>query len=523
VKRLDRHLLILFVLVALYTAVFSTLWIMRHRALFSYEFEDDAGRNQMIYNVFHGRPFYSTVKGVYLGGHASIVWAVLAVPALVYPGIETSCVVLSLGLGLTVVPVYLVAREVLKSRWQALLLGGAFLLYAPLHAINLHTLNAVTPAVPLLAWAYWAFHLKRLRAFLVFALLAMLCKENVALAVGMFGVVALVKRRPWVWSVIPIAAAGLWLVVAFKVILPGTYTRPLRPTSWFIGARESAAAGGPGGVSGSLLWIASHPGEALTRMLGPDRWLLFGQLFGPVLLVCFLAPGALAVALPAFGQLLMHEGMLPLYHRHWIAPTLPFIMMATVFGCARAKRLLQSRSGEARSVTGLVLAVVLVGCLASNVAPNIMGHMRVHAWGRPEPPPAMQRAATVYDPVFRRETERSRTARDLIRRIPPDASVTASGDLLVPLSARRALYVFLDTDSPWQEADYALINTRAVYFGAGRYPLALRRTDALPPEVLPELHRRRVVALIEAWVASGTWSLVEQRGDIYLLKRRRDG
>jgi len=251
----DRYLLALLVLVAVYTAVFAALWIRRHEVLFSYEWEDDAARNQMIYNTLRGRPFWSSIKGVYLAGHASLVWAALAVPSLIYPGIETACIVLTLALGLTAVPVYLVARDVLGSRGEAFVLGAACLLYSPLHAVNLHTLNAVTPAVPLLAWAFLAFHRKRYWTFLAFTVGAMLCKEDIAMAVIMFGLYALLRRRRWRWSVVPIAAGAVWLVVAFKVILPATYPKEHTSATWLIGAVQSKAEGGPGGVVGAVQWM----------------------------------------------------------------------------------------------------------------------------------------------------------------------------------------------------------------------------------------------------------------------------
>lgn len=504
-RRPDRHLLALLGLIAVYTAIFATLWILRHRALFSYEFQDDAARNQMIYNTFRGRPFWSSIKGVHLAGHVSVVWAVLALPALIHPGIETACVVLTLALGLTVVPVYLVARDRLGSRGEALLLGAGFLLYAPLHAVNLHTLNAVTPAVPLLAWAFWAFQRRRFGTFLAFAVGAMLCKENIALIVAMFAFYALIQRRRWSWWVVPAAAAGLWLVIAFQVILPGTYVKPLTPTSWLVGARDSAQAGGPGGVRGSLTWIAGHPREAVGRILGPDRWLLFGQLFAPVLLVAFVSPAALLLAVPTIGQLLLHEGMLPLYHRHWIAPALPFVMLATVMGCARIKGWLVRGSSGSSPAYGLVLATVFVGCAVSNAAPNIIGHLRTSSPGWPAPPQAMQDAVTVYAPVFYRPTARSRDAWALIRQVPRQARVAASGDLLVPLSARRVLYEIPITELQWSEVDTIIFNEEPVYFGAGHYrPLSARG------EFYASLRER---------LSTGEWVEAGRRGTIYLYRR----
>jgi uncharacterized membrane protein len=532
--RADRHLLALLALVLAYTAVFSTLWILRQHALFSYEWEDDAGRNQMIYNTLRGQPFWSSVKGAYFAGHVSLLWAVLAAPSLVHPSIDTACVVLTFGLALTVVPAYLVAREVLRSRGEALVLGIAFLLYAPLHAINLGTLNGVTGAVPLLAWACWAFHRRRFKTFLAFAMGAILCKEDMALTVVFFGLYALLKRRRWFWSVVPIAAGVLWLVLAFEVILPGTVrAEKMKPTSWLIGARESMEARGPGGLGGAVQWILRHPGAAAEKAFAADRGLLFGQLLVPVVLVPLLGPGVLVMAVPALGQLLLHAGPLTLYHRHWVAAPLPFIMWATVQGCANAKRLLgcgvRGRGSGVRTRTEerplpylALLTMVLVGCALSNVAPNILGTMNRESPGFPEPPEAMQRAITVYDAVFYRPTERSRNAWALIGRIPRDASVAASGDLLVPLSNRRTLYEFLDGSVPWREAEYFLINADPVFFGAGHYALGITKADlgVHPLDQLPELHRRRVLDLIRRMEAQGEWELLDRRGNIFLFRRR---
>ena len=229
------------------------------------------------------------------------------------------------------------------------------------------------------------------------------------------------------------------------------------------------------------------------------------------------------LAVPAMGLLLLHSPPLYLYHRHWVAPTLPFILMGAVLGCARLKGLILRRGGG-KGFRAVPPALVLGACLASNFLPNIIGFPTT-PWGMPPPPAEMRQARTIYHPFFYRHTERSLNAWALIRRIPPRAAVAATGDLLVPLSARPALFEFLDTRTPWREVDYLLVNTRLVHFGAGNYRVDLdeRRDAGVPPERLPELHRRRVERRIRRMVRSGLWRLVERRGDIVLLQRLRTG
>jgi len=266
--------------------------------------------------------------------------------------------------------------------------------------------------------------------------------------------------------------------------------------------------------------MVEHPAVALRWMFWPTRAILFAQLFVPVVLVCVLAPGALLMAVPALGLVLLHSPPLYLYHRHWIAPALPFILMATVLGCGRVKRYFARPGRPVTTPYAAVLAAVLVGCAVSNVLPNIVGRITT-PWGWPQPPEAMRNDGTIYDPVFYRHTERSRNAWALIRQIPPEASVSASGDLLVPLSARSVLYEVLDDRVPWRDVDYVLINTRLIHLGAGNYRLALAESDKgmVSDEFLPELHRRRVTQCMDGMLRSGLWTLVDRQGDISLLRR----
>ncbi|GAG53651.1 unnamed protein product, partial [marine sediment metagenome] len=90
-------------------------------------------------------------------------------------------------------------------------------------------------------------------------------------------------------------------------------------------------------------------------------------------------------------------------------------------------------------------SVILITTLASNFTPNLLGKPvadRVKHNGELIFDERFLDVSNIFDKRLYIMDEEDRLAWDFIKMIPKKASVTASGDLLTPLSTRRKIYLF---------------------------------------------------------------------------------
>jgi len=189
-KRNDRiFIVLLMVLIAGYLATFITLTLLRYYNFRGSEF-DTAIFNQVIWLLSRFKGAFSTIRGMNLfGDHMApilflltpIYWLKGNAPAL----LTVQTVVLSIG----AVPIYLLAKDKLDSRWVALGLAGAYLLYPALQYVNLFDFHPEALGLVFLLFAFLAIERKRFVWFYVLCVLAAICKEDMVLAVLVLGIV----------------------------------------------------------------------------------------------------------------------------------------------------------------------------------------------------------------------------------------------------------------------------------------------------------------------------------------------
>ena len=116
--------------------------------------------------------------------------------------ISSLMVAQTVALALGALPIYALAKHVLKSRWVACALAVAYLLYTPMQMVNIEGGQAYNPfrpisfSIPLFLAALYYLVLGRMRPFAVFAVLVLLCKQEFALTFFMLGLyLAVVERR----------------------------------------------------------------------------------------------------------------------------------------------------------------------------------------------------------------------------------------------------------------------------------------------------------------------------------------
>lgn len=172
---------------------------------------------QVFSESAHGRLFHFTIHPhSYLGDHVELLIVGLLPVYWLCQSPLTLLLLQSLALGLGAWPLYQFCRRRLNERWS-LGVSLAYLLSPFVWNINFYEFHLLPFAIPLLFFAILEYDRRRFKTFLVWIILALLVREDVALAVFGFGLLAWWERRPWRWRLLPMLFGAIWFFCALKI------------------------------------------------------------------------------------------------------------------------------------------------------------------------------------------------------------------------------------------------------------------------------------------------------------------
>lgn len=154
---------------------------------------DSVMYEEHLWNLTHGKGFRSYLdQGLFLGEHIQVIH-VLLIPVYWF---WSSHLLLelseTLALAAGAIPAFLIARKYSKNDSIATLLAIAYLLYFPLHyldiAVDLKTFRPISFGVPLMLWAIYALERKCWLQMTIAFALSLACKEDFAIIIAPLGV-----------------------------------------------------------------------------------------------------------------------------------------------------------------------------------------------------------------------------------------------------------------------------------------------------------------------------------------------
>jgi len=182
---------------------------------------DIAVVNHIFWSSLHGQFFWHFyIDRSYFAMHQELLlFAIWPLYALL-PTPKTLFLVQSFCIAISAVPMFCIARRVLKDEWSALACALALIMFPSVVSQNVNQLHTSQWVLPLLLAAFWFFLKADFRWFTAFCVLAALGKENTPLTLLMFVPYALWKRRSCRWWVTPAVVSVCSLVLSFKIIGP---------------------------------------------------------------------------------------------------------------------------------------------------------------------------------------------------------------------------------------------------------------------------------------------------------------
>jgi uncharacterized membrane protein len=315
--------LVVWILLLVYIGALSFLTICKYLS-FSYHDFDLAIHAQIVWNILQGSCFNSILGINFLGNHANFISFLLAPFYAIFPSPPTLLFLQSLALGLSAYPIYLIALRYLERKFAAYVVA-LYLIYPGLVFTNLFEFHPTPFATLFLSWMLYCFLANDYRKFIFWAVLSLLCQENISLTVMMMGIFALIQRKPRKWVWVPLVLGVAYFLFCVKWMIPhfGQGKVDFFTLYSHLG----------GNLSEALVNLVSHPAYTLKLLTETSRLQYLLLLFSPLCFVPLYGLPAFIPILPIFAQhMLSNRWTDRSMAYHYTAEMLPFIALALIWG-----------------------------------------------------------------------------------------------------------------------------------------------------------------------------------------------
>ncbi len=350
--------IVVWAMMAVFVGAYLTACLVKYRYYLYNDFDMAMDANT-AHMLMHGTLYNSVIGVNYLGNHMRLLMAPIALVYGLAPSCVTLIVIQTVGIALGALPVFWLARREIKNSFVAVAAAALYLLYPANGYVSLYQFHPEALTITTLLFTFWFLWTGRWGWMAFFAVLSVLAKEDVAVAVLAMACYALVIKRPkrWVPAAILGGIAVVSLVISFGIVMP-------RLNQGKVGLEKIYAKWGPS-TGQALVGMATQPVLATQEIfmshpdysgaLGADEvaqregvaewdtklkqqyWL---HMMLPVLFLALLSPLTLALALPAVAQHLLSSRVTEhtiVYH--YTTHVTPFIILAAVLGLRNIGRL----------------------------------------------------------------------------------------------------------------------------------------------------------------------------------------
>lgn len=466
----SRLPLVLWLAMALFVGCFFTMNRQLYEGLQT-PHGDSAMYEEHLWNLTHGKGFRSFLDydpqrdppefRLFLGEHVQVVHVLLIPLHWLWSShlLLELCETLALAGG--AIPIFWIARRHRAARRAAALLSMAYLLYFPLHFLDIEvdfkTFRPICFGVPALLFAIDQWERGRVWTMLLLLAVALSAKEDYAMLLAPLGVwIALcgadgpskhIARGKRFWLGAGMAVFGaVYLMLVIKVAIPHFRGGDVHYVRYF--PKELGET--PGEMVRTVL---TNPFMVAGHVLTAKNLLFALSLLVPLGFLPLFSPTRLAVALPLFGVLCLNQIAQDTQH-HFHAPLLPILFWAAAASLVRFPRLSRTKLGEKNFFSGFaphwVLACAFTTGLFFSLLPAgiaFWDHSSAGYWQR------------LYVPG-----ERSRRFAEVIRQIPQESKV-ASTDFIHPRFTHHARSYDYSDYRPIvpDDTDYIVIDTQHRY------------------------------------------------------------
>ncbi|HUC33321.1 MAG TPA: DUF2079 domain-containing protein, partial [Ilumatobacteraceae bacterium] len=378
--------------ITIFACVFGSLAAQNQRNFGTWAY-DMSIYDQGFWLVSHGSSWMTSRGLDFWGHHVNPIALVFAPAYWLGAGPTFLYVVQAIVLALGAWPVYLIARDAIKTPWMGLVFAVVYLMYAPVQWISWAMFHPEALVITPFLFAWWFATKERWLPYFVMVVLCLMMREDVALAVVMLGLVLFVvhrnapdRRRVNLMAGATVVLGVVWYLVATQFIIRhfNDGQDPFYITYFYGHYGDSA--------SEVLAEMIRRPDRVVSDAVQADRLKFYKQMSWPMGWTYLFSPLGLLMAVP---QLLASVITLTPYARminyQYTSIMIAPIVIASIYG---AKFLWRFK------IAHILLPVWLLGCAyATNIAwsPSPIGTPAHYAaWSKPNARHDSLREALTY-------------------------------------------------------------------------------------------------------------------------------
>lgn len=427
-------------------AIFMSFYTIRwHHKLGTGNYDLGINNNMMYGGLFgdfnQSRIVFPDHPQQYIANHVKIgAYVFLPIYALA-PRPETLQIIQSTLLGMGAVPLFLFARRWV-TQWMAAIIALCWLAYYPIHGANFYEVKWVPVASFFVLTAVWAADAKRWVTFGVAAVIGMLMREDMPVGFAIIGgFLVLSGHRPRAGLILTVVAGAWFVLLRF-------YIMEEAGEWWFPKMYKDLWAEGETGFRSVIKTLVSNPFFTLKHVLVEKKVIYLMHLLVPLLFLparrwylwaSFLPGAILTLLVTDYKPVTMFSFQ---YVMHWA----PYMFLALPLALVAYER--EAPTGRARSRAALGAVAFTIAVLSYNYGafPARDGALKsgYHSISFSFPDEERQRYAELME---------------IIKSIPPGASVAATEKIGPHVSSRRVFYS-LRRDS--YHADYLIARQKGL-------------------------------------------------------------
>ncbi len=418
-EKVCRILLVIAILA--FSVYFTYDAFLRHDNLHSLRL-DLGNMDQTVWNVLHGHGFtltdpMGTSQVSRLSVHADFTLIFLAPLYLVWSSPKMLLIVQAIGLACGAIPLFWIARKVLKNSWIALLFACAYLLYPTVQMNTLHDFHATSLTTTFLLFAFWYYIAQRPVWFSVFAILAAFGKEQFWLVIAFMSAAWIVRPRYRIFSIVATLLSLIIFYLLFWKFIPA-----VTPTKQHWALVYLSDYGG--NLNEILRNILIHPQQTVRSVFAGDRLYYYFQLLAPTAFISLASPISLILAAPNLAiNVLSSDAMMRMIDYQYTSGITPWIFVSAIYGFGVIEKFLQ-RKTFLKKHTQITLAIVVVVCALGST----------YVWGEL---PVGLRSRFWF---FHWAPPETSSIRQVASSIPSQYSVSATNNIGAHFSERQFLY-----------------------------------------------------------------------------------
>lgn len=420
----------IYILIVIFGFLYSFISINKHMRFESNGW--DLGIfDQHLWQLSNFEFGYNTVRLVpsLFGDHFHPIFLFLTPLYWIWEDVRILLIFQAIVMAATALPLFLIVRDCMRSRYYALALSGAYLISWGVLELVFFDFHPICVLPLLFAWAYYFIVREKWSLYYLMIPLLLITKENTALMVLFLGIYLIIFRKKYFEGAVTCIVSSVWFFAVCYIIMPGIVGNLYYYTKYYTHLGDSFS---------EMAWsLVSRPLYTIEMLFYPlQKTVLLFFIFAPFLFIPFFSGFSIIAIPPLLERLFSNESEHWRLLRHYNAIYSVIFVIATVEGLPRLYALIRRARPNLnyRKLALYSLTTILIIQIPFSLATS---------------------SRVLFSPSFYRSLDFNRVGHEIVKSIPPDASVTAQCLAVPHLTHREFIFQF---DGNTYGSAYVILN-----------------------------------------------------------------